>query len=337
MNKKPHPFWLFALVVALLGFSSRSIADEKAAAKPKTISIATLAPPGSTWMKVFEAWNREVRRRSNKTLELRFYPGGVQGDESEVIRKIRSGRIDAAAVTAVGLAQIYRPALVFQMPGILKGYAALDAARAALAPEMNPKFSQAGFHLLGWADVGQSYLFSTQPVTKPADLAPRKPWVWRDDLVLPAFFQVVKSNPVPLPLPEVLGALQTNRVDTVITTPVAAVALQWSSRVTQMLDFPLTVVIGGTVMGEKQWQALTPEQQKIISETSAQFHALARRNLRADEAKALAALKSHSIKVLKPSEADKAAWLKVGAQVRQRLVGQIADQKLVDRVMAFSK
>jgi TRAP-type C4-dicarboxylate transport system substrate-binding protein len=335
MITKTNPFWPIALILALLGYSSLGVADEKAGVK--TISIATLAPPGSTWMKVFDAWNREVRRRSNKTLELRFYAGGVQGDESEVIRKIRSGRLDGAAVTAVGLAQIYRPALVFQMPGILKNYAQLDAARAALAPEMNPKFAESGFQMLGWADVGQSYVFSTQPVMKPSDLGPRKPWVWRDDLVLPAFYKVVKSNPVPLQLPEVLGALQTNRVDTVLSTPVAAVALQWLPRLTNMLDFPLTVVIGGTVMGQKQWEALTPEQKTIMTETSAQFHALARKNLRADEEKALAAIKEHNIKVLTPSESDKAEWIKVGTEVRKQLTGQIADQALVDRVMAFSK
>jgi TRAP-type C4-dicarboxylate transport system substrate-binding protein len=335
MITKTNPIWPIALILILLGYTSLGVAEEKAAVK--TLSIATLAPPGSTWMKVFEAWNREVRRRSNKTLELRFYAGGVQGDESEVIRKIRSGRLDGAAVTAVGLAQIYRPALVFQMPGILKNYQQLDAARAALTPEMNPKFAQSGFQMLGWADVGQSYVFSTQPVRKPSDLAARKPWVWRDDLVVPALFKVIKSNPVPLQLPEVLGALQTNRIDTVLATPVAAVALQWQTRLTNMLDFPLTVVIGGTVLGEKQWESLTPEQQKIISETSAQFHALARKNLRADEEKALASIKSRNVKVLTPSDSDKAEWLKVGADVRKMLTGQIADQALVDRVMAFSK
>jgi TRAP-type C4-dicarboxylate transport system substrate-binding protein len=336
MISKTNPIWPIVLVVFLLGYASLGIADEKPAGV-KTISIATLAPPGSTWMKVFDAWNREVRRRSNKTLELRFYAGGVQGDESEVIRKIRSGRLDGAAVTAVGLAQIYRPALVFQMPGILKNYAQLDAARAALAPEMNPKFAESGFQMLGWADVGQSYLMSTQPVLKPADLGPRKPWVWRDDLVLPAFFKVVKSNPVPLQLPEVLGALQTNRIDTVMATPVAAVALQWSARLTQMLDYPLTVVIGGTVMGQKQWESLTPEQKTIMTETSAQFHALARKNLRADEEKALVSIKEHNVKVNVPSDADKAEWIKVGTEVRKQLTGQIADQALVDRVMAFGK
>jgi TRAP-type transport system periplasmic protein len=324
-----------ALLVGLLGFAATGVAEQQAAVK--TISIATLAPPGSTWMKVFEAWNREVRRRSNKTLEFRFYAGGIQGDEAEVIRKIRSGRLDGAAVTAVGLAQIYRPALVFQLPGVLHNYAQLDNARAALAPEMNPKFSEAGFQLLGWSDVGQSYVFSTEPVMKPADLGPRKPWVWRDDLILPEFFKVVKSNPMPLQLPEVLGALQTRRVDTVIATPVAALALQWSSQITHLLNHPLTVVIGGTVMGQKQWDSLSAEQKTIMTETAAQFHALARKNLRADEVKALVTLKERNIKMLTPSEGDKAEWLRVGSEVRKRLTGQVADQALIDRVMAFSK
>jgi TRAP-type C4-dicarboxylate transport system substrate-binding protein len=335
MIKKTHPFWPIALILTLLGFSARGIADEKPTVK--TISIATLAPPGSTWMKVFDAWNREVRRRSNKTLELRFYPGGVQGDEAEVIKKIRSGRLDGAAVTAVGLSQIYRPALVFGMPGILKTYAQLDAARAALAPEMNPKFAESGFQMLGWADVGWSYIFSTAPVSKPSDLSTRKPWVWREDLVLPALYKVVKSNPVPLQLPEVLGALQTNRIDTLMATPVSALAFQWNTRVSNMLDLPLTVVIGGTVMGQKQWDSLTPEQKTIMTETSAQFHALARKNLRADEEKALTTLKEHNIKMLTPSDAEKAEWLKLGAEVRKQLTGQVADQALIDRVSAFGK
>ena len=158
--------------------------------------------------------------------------------------------------------------------------------------------------------------------------------MWRDDIVLPAFFfKIVKSNPVPLQLPEVLGALQTNRAYRLLRDPRRpSPRLRATSgpfaRLTTMLDFPLTVVLGGTVMGQKQWDSLTPEQKTIMTETSAQFHALARKNLRADEEKALISIKEHNIKVLTPSEADKAEWIKVGAQVRQALTGQIADQAL---------
>lgn len=304
-------------------------------AETRTLSLATLAPPGSTWARVFDAWNRELRRRSDRSLQLRVYGGGVQGDEAEVVRKIRSGRLDMGAVTAVGLAQIHRPALVFQMPGILRTYEQLDRARDALNGEMDQGFTSSGFHMLGWADVGQSRIFSTGPVRTPADMGSRHPWVWRDDLVIPTFYQVVRSNPVPLQVPEVLGAIQTGRVDTAITPPVPCLALQWCSRLTHMTDMPLTIVLGGTVIGQRQWESLTEQQRTIMTETATQFHQLARRNLRRDEQQALQEIRTRGATVVDVTQAQQQEWLNVGRQIRQRLVGQIADQALVDRVAAF--
>jgi TRAP-type C4-dicarboxylate transport system substrate-binding protein len=288
-------------------------------------------------MRVYDSWTREVRRRSNQSLTLRFYAGGVQGDESEVIRKIRNGRLDGAGVTAVGLGQIYRPALVFQMPGILRSYEQLDRARDAMQADMDTGFGGAGFRLIGWADVGQARLFSTSPVRVPADLASRKPFAWRDDSVLPTLYSIIRSNPVRLQLPEVLGALQTNRIDTLITPPVPCVQLQWCSRLTHMMDTPLSIVLGGTVMSKAKWDALTPEQQTILRETGAQFHTLARRNLRNDERTALGTIASRGIQAVAITPAQRAEWERLGTQVRERLTGQIADAALIARVSAFGR
>ncbi len=332
-----HAPWLLALLFGALGvaFSVGVVAQEAAPVTTRTISIATLAPPGSTWMRVFDAWNREVRRRSNKALGLRFYPGGVQGDESEVIRKIRSGRLDGGAVTAVGLSQIHRPTLTLQMPGMFRTYAGLDNARNALGPELSTAFESAGFVHMGWADVGFTRIFSQTPVQTPEQLATTRPFAWRDDLVLPALFQVTRASAVPLQLPEVLSALQTNRINSFITAPVSAVALQWSSRATHMTDMQLSVVIGATVIGRTQWNTLTPEQQTIMRETGTQFHALARRNLRSDEQTALASFPTRSITIVTVDAAQRARWDSVFSQTRQRLTGHIADAAFIGRVQTL--
>lgn len=329
-----HALVLLALVFGVLGVAA-SLGAQTPATATRTLSIATLAPPGSTWMNVFEAWNREVRRRSNKALQLRFYAGGVQGDEAEVIRKIRTGRLDGGAVTAVGLSQIHRPALVFQMPGMFRGYAQLDAARTALNPEMDAAFRNAGFQLMGWADVGITRIFSNTPVRTPQEFAATRPWRWRDDLVMPALFQVIGANPVSLQVPEVLGALQTNRINSLITAPVSCVALQWSSRVTHMTDMPVSVTIGATVFGASQFNSLPPDQQQILRETGAQFHALARRNLRNDEQRALASFPQRNITVVPVDANQQAQWNQVFAQTRQRLTGQIADAAFINRVYSY--
>ena len=334
---KRYNLWLLATLFGLLGVGVSVHAQEAApAAATRTLSIATLAPPGSTWARVFDAWNREVRRRSNKALALRFYFGGVQGDEAEVIRKIRNGRLDGGAVTAVGLSQIHRPAVVFQMPGMFRGYEGLDRARDGLNAELTTAFQGAGFQLMGWADVGQTRIFSQSPVRTPQELAATHPWVWRDDSVFPAFFSIVHATPVALQVPEVLSALQTNRVNSLVTSPVACVALQWSSRVTHMMDMPVTISIGATVIGQTQWATLTPEQQTIIRETATQFHALARHNLRADERTALTTLAAHNITVVPVDASQRTTWEGIFAQTRQRLTGQIADAAFIARVQALA-
>jgi TRAP-type C4-dicarboxylate transport system substrate-binding protein len=300
-----------------------------------TISIATLAPAGSTWMNVFDAWNRELRRESTKIgqpMRLQFFPGGVQGDESEVIRKIRNGRLDGAAVTAVGLAQIYRPALVFQMPGMFRDYARLDNARTQLHSELSTQFNSAGFELMGWADVGQARVFSQTPVRTPRELAQQRPWVWSDDQAMPAFYQHISANPVRLQVPEVLSALQTNRVNTVVTSAPVAVQLQWATRVTHMTDLPLYTTIGATVIGRNKFNSLTPQQQELLRRTGLNFHQLARGSLRRAEQQALASIASRNITVVSVDAAQRAEWERAFAGTRAALTGRIADAAFINRV-----
>ncbi|HET6452518.1 MAG TPA: TRAP transporter substrate-binding protein DctP, partial [Spirochaetia bacterium] len=60
-----------------------------ATAQQYTIKFATIAPEGSTWIAVMRELDAAVRAQSGGRLGFRFYPGGVAGDEKDVIRKIR--------------------------------------------------------------------------------------------------------------------------------------------------------------------------------------------------------------------------------------------------------
>lgn len=307
------------------------------AAAPRTITFATLAPPGSLLMRGLEAWNREIRRRSNQTLQFRFYSGGVQGDEPEVIRKMRSGRLDAGGVTSTGLAQIHRPALIFQLPGTFRRYEQVEAARDALAPEIEQGMIGQGFRMLGWADVGQAHLFSNREIHTPADLQPCRFWVRSDDIILPQLFQIVRSNPIELSVPEVLGGLQTHRIDTFLAPPAVAVALQWSAHATHMMEPPVAILVGGSVISERTFQSLTPEHQAILTETGRQFHGLARRNAARAEQESITAMRSRGMTVITASASDVAEWRRIGRQLRERVASQIASPELVARAAAFGE
>jgi TRAP-type C4-dicarboxylate transport system substrate-binding protein len=329
--------FLFVLALSLSLLPHAPTHAQQSAVQTRTLTFATLAPPGSLIMRGLDAWNREIRRRTDRALQFRFYAGGVQGDEPEVIRKIRSGRLDAGHVTSSGFAQIHRPALVFQLPGTFRRYEQLEAARAALAPEIEQGMIGQGFHMLGWADVGQAHLFSNRPVRSPADLASCRFWVRTDDIILPRLFDIVRSTPVTLTVPEVLAGLQTSRIDTFLAPPAIAIALQWSAHATHMSDMPFAILVGGTAISERTFQSLPAEQRTILAETSAQFHGLARRNAARVERESIDAMVSRGLTVVPAGPADVAEWRRVGRELRDQVASQIATPELVARAASFGE
>ncbi len=325
---------LLALVFAALTPTDTLGAQDTAT---RTLGIATLAPSGSLITDGLQAWNRELRRRTGGSLQFRIYAGGVQGDDPEVVRKIRSGRLDGGTLTSTGLASIYRPALVFQLPATFLHYEQLDAARAALQPEIDAGIVAAGFRMLGWSDVGQARLFSSRRIARPSELAGAHLWQRDDDVILPAFVSRVSATPVELAVPEVLGGLQTGRVDTFLAPPAVAIALQWSSHATYVNEIPMSIIIGGMVISESTFQSLTEEQRTALLETGEQFHQLGRRNSRRMERQSMTALEEHGLQVTTTTEAERGEWRAIGRQVRDAVASQIASPDLVARAVAFGE
>ena len=61
--------------------------------KKTRIKFSTLAPEGSSWMKEMRRLADEVEQKTDGRVSFKFYPGGVSGDEKDVIRKMRVGQI----------------------------------------------------------------------------------------------------------------------------------------------------------------------------------------------------------------------------------------------------
>jgi len=115
-----------------------------------TLKIGTLAPGDSAWGKEFKKWAKAVSDDTNGELQLDFQWNGQAGDEVLMVQKIRSGQLDGAAVTAVGLAQTgVTDVLLFQMPGLFSNWGKLDAARNAMKGDFDTAFQSKGFTILG--------------------------------------------------------------------------------------------------------------------------------------------------------------------------------------------
>ena len=58
-----------------------------------TLKIATVTPEGSQWMKDMRASAKEIKERTDGRVQIKYYGGGVMGNDSKVLGKIRIGAL----------------------------------------------------------------------------------------------------------------------------------------------------------------------------------------------------------------------------------------------------
>jgi len=322
------------LVLAFAAFAIPGGVSGSAMAEPAVeLRLATLAPSGSSWMKVFNAWNLTVKEQTGNTLKLRFYDGGSQGDERDFVRKMRAGQMDGAALTTTGLGMLVRQVLVLSVPGVIEEYEQLDSVRAELGGRFEKMFETEGYTLLGWGDVGKTRLFSMEQIERPSDIKKLRPWVWKDDPIFAEFLKVVGANPVRLGVPEVYPALQTGMVDTLPASALAAVSLQWYTRLKYISKRNSGIIVGATIVRTDKFEALTEDQQNVLASTGIRAHKALNRSIRRDDDKSYATVLKRGLTAVDTSE-HQAEWEEAGRQVRERLTGRVYPKSLLDAVIA---
>ena len=301
-----------------------------------TIRMASLAPAGSSWDKVFQAWNHSLKEKTGGGVKFQFFSGGVAGDEKDVIRKMKVGQMDAAGLTSIGLGQIARPVTILQMPGLFANYNELGKVRKSLAPDFEKLFADAGYRLVGWGDAGYGRVFSKKPILKPSDYKAVRPWVPRDDPSFPEFMKIVGANGVPLGIPEVFPALQTGMVDTVVASAIAAVALQWFRYVTHMSSDTNIAIVGATLVREDMFKTLPPDHQKALLETGKQANEILIAKVMAEDAKAYKTLLGRGMIEFNPLATPETAkeWKAANDELLKRLTGKLWTKELMEKVKA---
>ncbi len=326
---KRRPWLLLSALTALLFLPG---APGQVGAQGATeLRIATVAPDGSPWMQVFRRWDRDLRERTGGQLGLTFYPGGSQGQESEMIDKIGAGQLDGAAVTSGGLGQIVRPVLVLSAPGVLTEYSQLDRARRRLARRFEAQFERNGYKLCGWGDVGKARLMSTRRIEQPSDLRGARPWAPRNDEIFAEVLSVVGANPRRLGIPEVYAALNTRMVDTVPASAIAAVSLQWYTKLRFYSEQNSGVLIGATILKKEKFDSLSEEHQTALMETSRSAHRLLARAIRREDERSLRVLSRRMTAV--DQSAHEQAWRDLAEEARNNLAGRVYPRALLDAVI----
>ena len=230
-----------------------------------------------------------------------------------------------------GLGMVARPVLVLAAPGLITEYDELERTRTALDPRFAKLFEDNGFVVLNWGEAGKNRLFSSDEFAKPEDLKKLRPWAWKDDPVFAEYINVIGANPVRMGAPEVYGGLQTRMVDTVPASALAAVAMQWYTRLNFMAKQNFGIIIGGSFMKKEKFYALSEHDQEVLLDTSRRAAKASETLARRDDDRAYASLVKRGITVVDTSPHE-AAWDAAAAQTRENLTGRLYSKSLLEAV-----
>ncbi len=297
-----------------------------------TIKFATIAPKGTTPMDVMEQFDAAVRKESGGRLGFKIYPNNVQGDEKQVLRKIKAGLLQAGGFTGVGMGEIASEVRILETPFLVRSFKEADDLYTVFNDEFSKAFQDGGYVLLGWTELGFVYVFTDTQIQKPDDLKGLKMWTWEGDPIAEAAFRVLGLSPIPLSFVDVRMSLQTGLINSFYATPYQALALQWYTQVKYMVDQPLTDATGAVLVSEAYFDKLPSDLQQILLRNGKIYMAKLTELTRQDNLKSIAELKKQGITVTKADPKDVQQYIEAGEQVRRLLVGKMYSQDLLNKV-----
>ena len=317
-------------IAATLVLSFLSVLGTPALAQ--TIKLGTLAPEGSPWYNIIRDMAEAWKEGTGGKIRVRIYPGGVAGDDPDMVRKMRIGQLHAAVLSGAGLSNIAQETMALQMPMMLASYEELDYVRGRLAPKLEAILEAKGFKVLNWGDAGWVHFFTQKPVVRPEDLRPMRLFVWSGDTAFVEAWKDAGYRPVPLAATEIHTALQSGLINALPTTALAALSFQWFGLAKHMTDLKWAPLIGATVISMRKWRRIPDTIKPLLLKTAREAGARIRDETRKLGEEAVEAMKKYGLVVHHVPPEVAAHWEKRARAGYPKLLGKVVPAAMVAEV-----
>jgi TRAP-type C4-dicarboxylate transport system substrate-binding protein len=311
------------------------------AAFAKTFKIATISPDGLSWMKKLRAGTKEIQEKTDGRIKFKIYPGGVQGDDFTVLRKMRIGQLQGGAVAASTLTRFYPDLQIYNLPLKFWKLDEVDYVRARMDQRIIDGLDKAGIVSFTLAETGFAYVMSTKPVRSLDELRNVKAWVPDGDPISAQLIQSFGISPIPLYVSDVLAGLQTGLIDAVAVPPIVALALQWHNQLKYMINVPLVYIYSLMMLDKKAFESISPEDQKVVRTVMNRVFREIDQDNRKDSRAAYKALVDQGIKVIQFDSNQMVDWREQAEDSIEGLVksDQISQEslQLLNRYLAEAR
>jgi TRAP-type C4-dicarboxylate transport system substrate-binding protein len=336
-HRLPPPRALLRLAVLLVvpaALATWPDAPARAQA-PLIVRMATLVPDGSSWHQILKETADQWKQASGGRVIVRLFPGGVAGDDPDVVRKMRLGTLNAGVLTSVGVAEIDKSVYALGIPLMFDSYDEVYWVHEKMRAKLEATLDAKGFVVLNWADGGWVHFFTKKPVSVPDDLRKLKLFSWAGDAEAVEVWRSAGFNPVPLPATEIATALQTGLVEALGSPPQVTVISQYYTSANNMTALRWQLLLGASLITKSSWEKvpaeLRPELMRIAQEAGTRL----RKEVRDAESRDIEAMRKRGLNVVAVSAAQRAEWQKLTESLYPRIKGKIVPAEAFDEAMRY--
>jgi TRAP-type C4-dicarboxylate transport system substrate-binding protein len=325
---------LVALVVLAASLAAWPMPPAEAQA-PVLVRMATLVPDGSSWHLILKETADKWKQLSGGRVVVRLFPGGVAGDDPDVVRKMRLGTLNAGVLTSVGVAEIDKSVYAMGIPLMYDSYDEIYWVHEKMRPKLEANLEAKGFVVLNWADGGWVHFFTQKPVAVPDDLRKLKLFTWAGDAEAVETWRSAGFNPVPLPSTEISTALQTGLVEALGSPPQVAVISQFFTHAQYMTDLRWQLLQGATIITKATWEKIPADIRPALLKAAQEDGVRLQKEVRDAEARDVEAMKKRGLTVVPVSAAQRAQWQRLTESIYPRIRGRVVPAEAFDEAMRY--
>ncbi|MFA7240409.1 MAG: DctP family TRAP transporter solute-binding subunit [Sulfuricellaceae bacterium] len=267
--------------------------------------MATSAGGVSPQQIAAEAFVAEVERLLPGRFAISKKSGSTMGGEQDIWQALRLGALDLAIVTTTSIAPDVPQLGILDVPYLFR-----DSAHAAkvldgpIGHELGAKINGRGAVFLGFIDRGFRHLTnSRRPVLRPADVAGLKIRVIPNP-VMEATFKALGAEVVPMPIPELFGALRERRIDGQ-ENPLLVIESRRFDQVQKFLSLTGHTYSPAVVLVDTEtYKALKPVERTAFARAARVAAAASRQAVSDKEKAAIAFLKQKGVAVVDTIDRD---------------------------------
>lgn len=261
------------------------------------VKLATVAPEGSHWHSALREIEQSWEELSGGAIDVRIFAGGIAGSDSDVVRKLRIGQLNAATLDNFGMSEISADSLALSVPMTFRSNEEYLYVREQMRPSIEAALDERGFKVLTWSDIGWAYFFSRSAVVHPDDLKTLRLGTLGNQTTIVDAWRAAGFRPVATTYPELLTALQSKLVEAIITVPAGALAFQWYRAAPHMTDLPIAPVPGALLITNDAWNKIPADLRPRFLEAANRIGAAAEADLPGLERDAIDAMKARGLTI----------------------------------------